>query len=100
MTKLEVCFMLFKFCLFPPEPSLPLAFPALPQEPLCSPEIRAFPACRTHGCLARGLAYPFPPFLLRLSSLSPSSSPRTHLCPFPSALDAPALPPAPPAEWL
>ena len=27
-----------KFCLFPPEPRLPLAFPALPQEPLCSPQ--------------------------------------------------------------
>ena len=38
MTQLEVCFMLFKFCFFPPESSLPLAFPALPQEPLCSPQ--------------------------------------------------------------
>ena len=27
-----------KVCLFPPEPNLPLAFPALPQEPLCSPQ--------------------------------------------------------------
>lgn len=72
MTQLEVCFMLFKFCFFPPESSLPLAFPALPQEPLCSPQ----------------RSDPFQPPGLSRHTLPPSSRSGSPPCPLAEPLCA------------